>query len=75
MDDIITKLLSYNVPNRELAIYRDDDGLWTAEYVNANLTLYINASRGIHFAQGASLGAVLENLLKEVERTNDNPEY
>jgi len=75
MDDIIAKLLSYNVPNKELAIYRDDDGLWTAEYVNANMTVCINASRGIHFSMGASLGAVLENLLKEVERTNDNPEY
>ena len=75
MDDIIAKLLSYDVPNKELMVYRDNDGTWMAEYVNADMSDYITASHGIYFGRGASLGAVLENLLKEVERTNDNPEY
>ena len=75
MDDVIAKLLAYNVPNRELAIYRDDDGIWIAEYVNDDMTQNMWESHGIYYSTGKSLDAVLVQLLCNLEQAFKNDTY
>jgi len=75
MDDVIAKLLAYNVPNRELAIYRDNDGIWIAEYVNIDMTQDIWDSHGIYYGTGKSLDAVLVQLLGNLEQALRDDTY